>query len=325
MTDRRDEPFSTRIDEDGPIFSGPSRKPVQMLRHQAYGDHGSSIHSDETARSLGFQQATIEGPTHFSQFVPLFHRVWGNEWFRSGCISVHFRNAAFEGDALTAFLRVSATRGEPAEIWMLREDGTEILRGTASCGEQRQPSALEVRRVQSQPDQPRIILKDAREGMRTGRIPVVLGFDELKGALYPFNLRQKLARITEPSDWYTKEGGVRSPWGRAIVPIEMISVLLKYSDEQPPFPVPANVVQLFADQEIRLLDGPVFVGESYEIDHEVIGFGGSRRTESLWVRTNLYRPKGEQALVSMLLNTACLKETYPRYQEELDARTSPSA
>jgi hypothetical protein len=56
--------------------SGPLRRPQQMLADQVYGGH-TSIHDDGMAEKLGFRAGPIEGPTHFSQFVPLLARVWG--------------------------------------------------------------------------------------------------------------------------------------------------------------------------------------------------------------------------------------------------------
>ena len=51
-------------------LASPLRRPHQMLAEQEYGGH-TSIHDDAMAEKLGFRAGPIEGPTHFSQFVPL--------------------------------------------------------------------------------------------------------------------------------------------------------------------------------------------------------------------------------------------------------------
>ena len=84
-----------------------------------------------------------------------------------------------------------------------------------------------------------------------------------------------------------------------------------------PFPTKGPVVGLFADQEIRLLKGPLFVGEDYEIDREVVALSGSRRTESLWIRTRVFKPGNGEVLATMLLNSASLKDSYANYAAEL--------
>jgi hypothetical protein len=83
------------------------------------------------------------------------------------------------------------------------------------------------------------------------------------------------------------------------------------------------VVGLFADQEIRLLRGPLFVGESYELDREVVFLSGSKRTESMWVRTRIYAPGGSDVLATMLLNSASLKDSYAPYAAEAASLYGP--
>ena len=75
-------------------------------------------------------------------------------------------------------------------------------------------------------------------------------------------------------------------------------------------PVRGPVVGLFADQEIRLIKGPLFVGEDYEIEREIVALSESKRTESMWVRTSVYHPGSNDVIASMLLNGASLKESF---------------
>ena len=128
------------------------------------------------------------------------------------------------------------------------------------------------------------------------------------------SLTEKLARITENSPWYSDANA--SPWGRAIIPLEMVSVLAEYSSHAAKFPVKGPAVGLFADQEIRLIKGPLFANEPYELDTEVVFLSGSRRTESMWLRTQVYAPGGQDILASMLLNVASLKDSYANYAGE---------
>jgi hypothetical protein len=286
-----------------------------MLAAQSYDSH-ASIHDDATAQKLGFKGGTIEGPTHFSQFVPLCVSVWGERWLEQGCLSAHYRNACYDGDKVRAFLAAPPAGATHTPLWMLREDGTEVLRGTASVGEVNPPSALEQRLAELKPLEKAVILRDVKLGQRSQRIPVRMDANQNMGALYPFSLADKLRVITEPSAWYAAEGAKASPWRRPIVPIEMISVLCSYAKDADPFRVRGPVVGLFADQEIRLHAGPLFVGEPYELDREIVFLSGSRRTESMWVRTRVYAPGSQDVLATMLLNSACLKDSYANYAAE---------
>src|SRR5262245_65620509 len=125
--------FDTPTQDDGTTLAGPLRAPRQMLAAQEYDAH-TSIHDDATARKLGFKGGTIEGPTHFSQFAPLCVALWGPQWLAQGTLSAHYRNACFEGDKVRALVTKPQAGGTHTTIRMEREDGTEILRGTAAMG-----------------------------------------------------------------------------------------------------------------------------------------------------------------------------------------------
>jgi hypothetical protein len=212
-----------------------------------------------------------------------------------------------------AFLRAPGGEGRQADIWMLRADGVEILRGTASVGPDFPVSALDARLATLAPLADPVILADVKVGMRAPRTPVRMAMDQHMGALYPFSLAQKLSRITEPSALYS---GADNDWGRSVVPLEMISVLMQYSSRANTFKTRGPAVGLFADQEIRLLDGPVFVDEPYEIEREIVALSGSRRTESMWVRATLFQAGTTRRVALMLLNLATMKETYAPYAGE---------
>jgi hypothetical protein len=262
---------------------------------------------------LGFKGATIEGPTHFSQFAPLGFALWGEAWLRRGCISAHYRAPVYEGEEVKAFMRRPENSGVQSEIWMLRANGDEILRGTASVGPDFPPSALDERLQGLAPLADPVILADVKVGMRSPRTPVRMESEQHMGALYPFSLAQKLTRITEPSAFYSGSAHV---WRQPIVPMEMVSVLMQYSARENSFRTRGPAVGLFADQEIRLFDGPVLVGAPYDIEREVVALTGSRRTESMWVRSMLYASGTDQKVAAMLLNLATMKETYAPYAAE---------
>jgi hypothetical protein len=281
-----------------------------MLHAQVYDSH-ASIHDNATAQKLGFQGGTIEGPTHFSQFAPLCERIWGRAWFETGCLSAHYRNPAFEGEEVQANIEKPKPGQNTCAIGMTRRDGTEILRGTASVGHVTE-TALSRRLGELKPLADPVILADLRVGMKTARQTVKMDFDQHMGDLYPFSLAQKLKVITEPSAYYSQE---LNPWGRAIIPMEMLSVLFQYRAREDKLPVRGPAVGLFADQEIRLLRGPLFVGDSYTTEREVVALSGSRRTESVWVRTTVFA-SDDKPVATMLLNLASIKDSYANYEQE---------
>lgn len=299
-------------------LAGPLRRPRQMLAHQEYGGH-SSIHDDAMAEKLGFRAGPIEGPTHFSQFVPLLAHLWGREWFERGSLSAHYLNMVVEGEEVRAIVDLPPAGGRSTRVRAEKADGTPVLEASASLGPAHGPTLLEQRMAELRPPGPLVILEALHVGMRGARDERVrMDATQHMGALYPFSLADKLAVITEHSPWYADAAA--SPWGRPIIPLEMISVLAQYTSREAQFPVKGPAVGLFADLEIRLIEGPLFVGEDYLIRREVVALAESRRTESMWIRTDILDASGQRLLAQTLLNSATLKHSYAGYEAERAAK-----
>lgn len=308
--------FATQIlrarDADGcETLLGPWRAPVNLLRAQSYGDH-ASIHDDATAQRLGFRGGTIEGPTHFSQFAPLLEAAFGADWFVSGFISANYRQAAYEGERVQASLTIKAPgRGE---LVMTKEDGSVVLTGQGGLAPGGGQTGVREKRARARSLAAPRILEGCIVGAQTPPRRVRLGFDQHMGDLYPFTLADKLAVITEPSPWYTRATG--APWGRAMMPLEMVSVLCQSVADQDPFPVRQPVVGLFADQEIVVSHGPLSPDDAYDLVREVTALSETPKTECVWIESRLYDPGTQRLRATMLLNQAFLKSSSDLYAGE---------
>lgn len=293
------------------VIEGPLRKPVQMLADQSYGGH-KSLHDDAEAERLGIKAGPIEGPTHFSQFDPLLVDLWGQEWMERGCFSAHFKNMVFEGEAVRAFVERPAENARRARCWAEKADGTPVLEASASLGPDHGETLLEQRMAKLRPAGDLVILEEMRVGM-TGADGehVTMEPGQHMGNLYPFTLDQKLEAITEPMDWYRDVGA--SPWGQRVIPFEMVSVLGNYSNHSNKWPVKGPSIGLFADLEIRMINGPLLVGETYLLKREVVALSESRRVENYWLRTRFYDEDGEREIAQMLLNHGVMKGSYAGY------------
>ena len=299
---------------DTPLtLSGPLRQPRQMLEEQTYDGH-SSIHDDDMAEKLGFKAGPIEGPTHFSQFPPLMEQIWGQAWYERGCISAHYQNMCVEGDEVRAFAEMPVGGANKVRVWAEKADGTPVLDASASLGPDYGETLLEARMAKLRPAERLVILADLSVGMTGAEDEqVTMAPDQHMGDLYPFSLNQKLKVITENSPWYSSND---TPWGRPIIPLEMVSVLAEYSNRKAKFPTKGPAVGLFADQEIRMIEGPLFVGEEYILRREIAALSESRRTESYWVRTRIFDKTGTKLVAEMLLNHATLKDSYAGYPKD---------
>jgi len=286
-------------------LTGPTRAPVQMLAEQVYDDH-LSVHDAETAGSLGLSGAPIEGPTHFSQFDPIAVSLWGQRWFESGCISAHFSTMVVEGEEVEA----TATTATPtsAAIEAVRTDGAKVLSGTISVAPHPE-TALEARLAAMREPGDLFIVDQLHVGMTSGE-PRETSMDlaTINGDLYPFSLAQKLDGITERSSWYDSTD---NPWGRPIVPMEMLSVLANKIGDR--WPVRQPSLGLFLDLEVRLEGTPVFVDATYLVEREIVGLSQSRRVESYWTRSTLTDAETGVHAATVLLHSGVFKDSYPDY------------
>jgi hypothetical protein len=246
--------------------------------------------------------------------VPLLVKVWGRTWFERGCLSAHYQNMVVEGEEVKASIACPAPGVTTTKAWAHKADGTAVLEASASIGPNQGTTLLEARLAQLRPPERLVILADLRVGMKGAQDERVrMDFDQHMGDLYPFSLKQKLSRITENSPWYSDASS--TPWGRCVIPLEMVSVLAEYSGGLAKFPIKGPAVGLFADQEIRMVDGPLFVGEDYVIRREIIAISESKRTESFWMKTRIYDASGTVLKAEVLLNHASVKDSYAGYAE----------
>lgn len=285
-----------------------------MLADQTYSGH-VSVHDDEMAASLGLAGAPIEGPTHFSQFEPLLASMWGQRWFAEGCISAHFLNMVVEGEEVQASVTSPGPNAPIVRIDAIKTDGTPVLTGTASVGEQPQ-TALSARLAKHQANPPAELhvldqISVGQVGLEADVVPVE--FDYHYGDLYPFTLADKLESITELVSWFTPEDGASSPWGAAVVPMEMLSVLTGSGSGKSGFKTRQPSVGLFVDLEVKTLGTPVLVGKQYRVERTVVAMGESRRTESYWVSSDLIDIETDQAVANVLLHSGVFKDSYPHY------------
>lgn len=296
------------------ILKGPLRAPVNMLTEQKYGGH-KSLHDDAEAARLGIKAGPIEGPTHFQQFVPLLADVWGNAWFERGCFSCHFLNMVFEGEKVRAEIDRPAPGATRTLARAFKEDGTPVLEASATLGPDHGETLLDARMKALRPPGDLVILSGMKVGM-TGAADerVRMGADQHMGDLYPFSLAEKLAAITENDPAYSDAAA--SAWARPVIPLEMVSVLGNYSSHQARFPVKHPSIGLFADLEIRMIDGPLLVGEDYILRREIVALSESRRVENYWIRTRFFDSTGTRQVAEMLLNHGVMKASYPHYPKE---------
>mmetsp|Transcript_43215 Transcript_43215/g.84888 ORF Transcript_43215/g.84888 Transcript_43215/m.84888 type:complete len:353 (+) Transcript_43215:42-1100(+) len=315
------------VDATKGILIGRVCNPSNDLMEQDVGGGHRPIHDENIAASLGFTDgAPIHGTVHFSQLAPLLLEAFGHRWFEEGSISVHFLKPVRHLEPVRAFAEIPRGGQSQIRIWMEKDDGggTRVFEGTASCGSRAglAPSTIQ-RRIASLKTMPlttELILMRLRPGERSAReLGVGIDFGRRIGGLFPHTIEQKNRVITEPSLWYEEGGGSSSPWGRAVLAPELLNAIMFYTYDRVKWQdgsvADNKAVGLFGGCEVNVLDGPLFPGELYDLEREVIGLGETRGTEFVWVHTRLFRQGSDSVVAEMLLQTMALKRSVPGYNK----------
>jgi len=91
----------------------------------------------------------------------------------------------------------------------------------------------------------------------------------------------------------------------------MYSVLSHRAGDE--LPVRGPSIGLFIDLEVKALGAPLFVGERYLLDREVLAVGQSREVESHRVRTTVRAASTGEPAAEVLLHSGVFKASYAGY------------
>jgi len=284
------------IVEQGDKLIGPYRAPRNLAANQR-----GSIHDDSIATKLGFRGGTVAGSIHMEQFPPILVRAFGERWFETGGMSCYFRNATLHEERVrTLAQRPSASADAQINIWMERDDGMQVLEGTASAGNPAEPSMLRRKLAEPRDAGELRVLAHLGPGDALGVAPVRLEFDRHTG--------QRLEALTEPMDWY-REG---SPWGGPIVnPGLLVHMMVAV---QPRMPRQQRAVGLYGAIEVRHINGPVFMERDYEVSGAVLAVGATPKTEYVWFET-MMRESGGRDIASMVMMLRFMKSSSPLWTD----------
>jgi len=284
------------IVERNGVLIGPYRRPRNLAINQR-----GSIHDDATAQKLGFRGGTVAGSIHMEQFPPLLLRAFGERWFETGSLSAYFRNATVDNEAVRPLAQAPAPGATDAQInvWMERDDGTQVLEGTASVGSPAEPSMLRRKLAEPRERGELRILSELNVGDELPPVPVRLTRAEAA---------PRLGAITEPLDWYTGD----SPWGGAIVNPGLVVHLMVQA--QATMRTRAHAVGLYGAIEVRHLRGPVFAEHDYDVSGQILALGDTPKTEYLWYETTMREPGGAD-VASMLMMLRFMKGSSKLWSE----------
>jgi hypothetical protein len=96
-------------------------------------------------------------------------------------------------------------------------------------------------------------------------------------------------------------------------------VLTQYTSGQSGYRSRGPAIGLFAGQQIKMINGPLLIGEDYLLEREIIALSESRRTESNWILSRVYHATTKELVAEAILNSATLKDSYANYEADAAA------
>ncbi len=258
-------------------------------------DESGGIHDDATATKLGFRGGTVAGNIHMDQFVPVLRGIFGDAWLERGALSMYFRNATVDGEAVRACAEPPNGRTQ-VRCAMYREDGMEVMSGTASLGDH---SASELRNRDLRPAAP-----------SSTNILRGLPLGETVRATHFLSSEQQLARIARewislPSPEHASAG---NRWGGIIATPSSAVDLLWGVPTRIWRPLVGKAVGLFGAAEVALHDGPLLLDREYAVEARVVALTDSPKTEGFWFDSTAHDERG-RLVASHRMLLRFMKET----------------
>ena len=269
-------------------LAGDFRRP-----HNTASQAKGSIHDDATASKLGFKGGTVAGSLHMDQYMPLMLGMFGEDWFKRGNISLYFRQATVDQEAVRCFSqrRPDAPR---ARLRMENEAGDLINDGSASCLGADDESEL-AGRLKAQTPAPAGALRmladctigDAAEG------------EPLRASAEA--VERRLKSIPETLDRYQP-----SDDGPAVLPPAVIVQLFRPVQERL-FSRKVGAVGLFGAIEIQFLNGPLRAETDYVGRARTLALSESPKTENIWYQAWAADPETGEDLGWMIMYLRYMK------------------
>lgn len=283
--------------EQDDLLIGPLLKPRNSARQAGSG----SIHDDATAQKLGFRGGTVAGSLHMEQLPPLLTNTFGDRWWQTGGMSLYFRYATTDQEAVRCFSKLDAalktvSKGQ-TKIWIEDTEEHLIAEGTASIGGADIQSALRLRIA----DVPRPgdlrILKAMVVGENSRPQPVRIPRDKLSA---------RLEVITEPLEVYNGDKPYLPPsmMVQAMRAAEG-DVLVRHKDIG---------VGLFGAIEVQHINGPVYAEHDYTCITTVLAVSETPKTEYVWYESLLTDAESDSKVASMLMMLRFMKASSALWQ-----------
>lgn len=281
--------------KDGFVFGG-WREPRNIWRNLT-----TSIHDDSTAQKVGMRGGTIPGTIHLSLFPPVMLKVFGDQWFETGSLSLYYTFATTDREKVRAIIAQPPEGATDIQVDARVEmpDGTIVAKGTVSIGKPKEKSYLQALELKSSDPGEIRILSDFKTGYE---------FQPREFVITQEQVDKELVAITDHLAYYKGN----SPWGCGILSPTAMNRVMALGAELTATKT-LNAVAFYGATEIHNINGPVKVGIPYKVTGKIICVGASPKTEYFWYDSLLEEESGKQIATMRHMNRF-MKASSPLYQ-----------
>jgi hypothetical protein len=294
--------------KDGKLFGG-WRAPENVYKAST-----TSIHDDETAKSVGMRGGTIQGTIHLSMFAPIAQKLFGDRWFEKGTVSMYYTFATTDREEVRAIIELPpdttedmlpvSTKDTQVNAWAEMKSGQQIMTGTVSIGSPKEPSYLQAVELKNSPHEELRILARHKVGDELPSREIFLTQEAANDGL---------RRILDQLDFYKEDS--KSPWGKAIFYPTALFESMGMGFESTSTSE-YNAVPFYGATELRNINGPALIGVPYIAKGKFVCIGASRKTEYLWLDSTLEEKETGKIIASMRHLDRFMKAGSPLYKEE---------
>lgn len=264
----------------------------------ASADEAGGIHDDKTAQKLGFDRGTVAGSLHMEQYPPLLVQHFGEDWWRHGGLSLYFKQATFDGDAVRCFLEPESD--QRAKIWMENEAGNLIMSGSASLGED---THSELRNRLK-------IVRPATDIRMMQDVVIEQPSKPISARIADADIDERLRMITEPLPLYREDAKENKKWGGRVLPASPFVHIFR-GVEPLVLPIRGPYVGLYGAIELQYLNGPVVSEKDYSLSGKALAVSESPKTEVTWYEATLSDPETSKPVARMIKMDRLMKDASP--------------
>ena len=293
--------------DQGEMVIGPLRTPRNLARSRPQGQKASpkdpkgNIHDDDVAQKLGFRGGTVAGSVHMAQFPPVLIHVFGDRWWKTGSMSLYFRYATMDNEAVRCFAKngpgFKTAENAQTDIWIEDTENHLVAEGTASIGEPDMASALIVRMNRTPAPEELRILKALKVGGESKPTPA----KSQSEASF-----ERLKYVTEPLPEYSGTPAYITP---------SMAVQLMRAGERDVLPRDGNTgIGLFGAIELQYINGPIYADTDYINSLKITAVSETPKTEYFWYESTLRDAENKTEIARMLMMLRFMKASSPLWQ-----------